>query len=102
MAQRTVKQNGSLHQVLDSFALDMNEAGIDFKKTVRLPVSFTKENIKEYMFKPIMSGLYPDVESTADLSTTQMMRVYDVFNAAMAERFGVSHQWPDRFNGGNT
>ncbi len=78
----------------------MNDAGIDFKATVQLPVSFTMRNMKEYMFKPIMTLLYPDVKSTADLTTKEMQKVYDVFNAAIAERFGVSGDWPSYGNEG--
>ena len=76
----------------------MNAAGHDFKRIVRLPIIFTKENIKEYMFKPVMNSLYPDKKSTTELSTLEIQNVYEVFNAAISVKFGVGHDWPSEEN----
>ena len=98
--KRTAQQNKCLHSYLGQIAIELNEAGYDFKKVVKLPVTFTTENIKEFMFSPIMSLMYPDVESTTELTTIQMQKVYETFNSAIAERFSVSGDWPNRFNNG--
>ena len=98
--KRTIQQNKCLHSYLSQIAEKLNGSGQDFKKVVQLPVSFTMENTKEYMFKPVMNILYPDIESTTELDTKQLQNVYEVFNAAIATRFGVSGDFPDRFNGG--
>ena len=79
---------------------ELNGAGYDFKKVVKLPVSFTKENMKKYMFHPVMTQMYPDVLSTKDLTSKQMQEVYEVFNAAIAIRFDVSGDWPNYHNNG--
>ena len=94
MTQRSPKQNKSYWKALGWFADDMNDAGYDFKAVVHLPVSFTPENIHQYMFKPVMSIMYPEFDSTTELDTVQMQKVYDVFNAAMAVKFQISHDWP--------
>ncbi len=92
--KRTPNQNKSYWVALTWFADDLNAAGYDFKRVVQLPVIFTPENIHEYMYKPVMNILYPDIESTTDLDTVQMQKVYDVFNAAMGEKFQISHDFP--------
>jgi hypothetical protein len=92
--QRTLSQNASLHKYLEIIAEQLADSGQDMRKLVKLPIRPTKENVKENMFKPVMNALYPDIESTTDLSTTQMQHVYEVFNVAMGERLGVSADWP--------
>ena len=52
------------------------------------------------MFKRVMKSLYPDKDSTTELTTVQVQDVYENLNRFTAERFGVGLQWPDRFNGG--
>ena len=98
--QRTKLQNRSLHSYLGQMSKKLNAAGYDFKQVVKLPVSFTTENMKEYMFHPVMTKMYPDIESTKDLTTVQLQSVYEAFNGALAIRFEVSGDWPNRFNGG--
>lgn len=99
---RTLKQNASLHLWLDNLAHELNDAGYDFTdgKLIRLPVSYTKENLKESIIHPVMLALYPDIDSTADLSTTQMQEVYENVNRIIAERTGVHVPWPDHWNEG--
>ncbi len=97
---RTQQQNKCLHSYLSQIADQMNDAGIDFKMTVQLPVSFTMENMKEYMFKPIMRGMYPDIDSTSELTTKQLQLVYERFNAAISTRFGVGGDFPNYDNEG--
>jgi len=96
--KRTNQQNKAYWQLLREYSEQFNEAGYDFKRVVQLPVRFTPENIHEYMFKPVMTMLYPDIKSTTELSTTQMQKVYETFNAAVAEKLKVSLPWPSYFN----
>jgi len=98
--KRTQQQNKCLHSYLGQLADSLNARGDDFKKVVKLPVSFTTENIKDYMFKPVMNAMYPEIESTTDLTTKQMQKVYEVFNNAMAERLCISGDWPNYENKG--
>ncbi len=92
--KRTHLQNRSLHKYLTQIAEELFESGQDMRVVVKLPIKPTLENVKEELFKPVMSAMYPDIKSTADLDTKQMQEVYEVFNAAMGERLGVSLPWP--------
>lgn len=90
----TGKLRGSLHVYLEQIAQDFNDAGYDLKEIVTLPIRFTKDNVKENLFKVYMNKMYPDIESTEDLTPTQLQHVYEAFNAAISQRFGVGRDWP--------
>jgi len=96
MTQRTPPQNRSLHKYCNDLAHELNMAGYDFNdgRVIRLPVSFTKENTKKYIFHRVMRSLYPDIDSTADLTTVQMQDVYENVNRITAEQWGISVPWP--------
>jgi len=96
MTQRTPNQNKSMHLYLTMLADELNAAGYDMRKVITMPIRATGENLKETMLKPIMNSLFPDVESTTELTTIQMMDVYEVMNAATAERLKVSIEWPSK------
>ena len=61
--QRTIKQNRCLHSYFQQLADELNGAGYDVGTTIKVPVAFTGDNVKEYMAKPVMNVLYPDKES---------------------------------------
>ena len=92
--QRSYLQNRSLHKYLTQIAETLSDAGLDMRVVVKLPIKPTLENVKEELWRPVMSAMYPDIKSTTQLSTKQMTEVYEVFNAAMGERLGVSLPWP--------
>ena len=94
MTQRSIQQNKSLHKYLEQIAEQLASSGQDMRQVVKLPIKPTMENVKENMFKPVMSALYPDKESTTELTTTEMQECYQVFNEAIAQRLGVSADWP--------
>lgn len=92
--KRTSLQNRSLHKYLGMIAEALADSGQDMRKLVKLPIRPTTENVKENMFKPVMTALYPDKTSTTELSTTEIQQVYEHFNAAVSERLGVGFPWP--------
>ena len=102
MTTRTLSQNNSLHSYLTQLAKELNAAGYDFNdgKVIRLPVSFTPENVKEYMFHRVMAALYPDKTSTTQLTTVQMQEVYENLNNFTSEKFGIGMDWPCHENKG--
>ena len=91
---RTTQQNRSLHKYCELLARALDAAGIDMKQAIRVPIRPTKENVKETMVHAVMGALYPDVKSTADLTTKQMMEVYENMNRITGELFGMHVAWP--------
>ncbi len=99
----TGKQMACIHIIYRMFAEALNNGGFDIQraidmKGIRLPISFTEENVKQIFGKPVIKSLYPKKNSHTKLSTKQVQEVFEVLNAAMSKVFGVSLQWPDRFN----
>ena len=94
MKPRTGQQNRSLHKYLTWVAEALADSGQDMRKVVKLPIRPTTENVKENMFKPVMTAMFPDKTSTTQLSTVEMQQVYEVFNSAISERLGVGFDWP--------
>ncbi len=84
----------------------LNGGGYSLQQVVTLPITCTTENVKANIAHRFMVALFPDkikrdgTVSTADLSTTEIKILFECMNNAMAEKFGVSHTWPDRYNGG--
>ncbi len=96
--QRTITQNKSLHLYLSLLADKLNAGGYDVGTTINVPVSFTPDTVKTYMFKPVLTALYPDKKSTTELSTTEIQDVYENLNRMTSEKFGIGLDWPDRFS----
>lgn len=95
--QRTIQQNKALHKYNTNLSIALNDAGLDMKKVLKphIDIPWTPEAIKEHIVHPIAKAMF-NKDSTADLTTTEMQRVYEVVNRHMAEKFGVSVEWPSR------
>jgi cyclopropane fatty-acyl-phospholipid synthase-like methyltransferase len=104
--QRTRVQNNCLHQFFRELSEALNDGGYSVQQVITLPISHTTENIKVNIGHTFMRALYPELErkdgtySTTDLSTKQIQFLYENINNAMSVGFGISLDWPDRFNGG--
>lgn len=92
---RTTPQNNALHKYFRQVADDLNDAGYEAGETVKLPLAFTEEIVKEYMFKPIMSALF-DKESTASLTSEELSLTVLQMQRALAERLGITTAFPQR------
>jgi hypothetical protein len=74
----------------------MNDAGESVQTVFTAPIDLSQENIKSGMFKVIMIALYPDIKSTTDLDTKQVGDIYENMNRLLAERYGISVDWPSQ------
>lgn len=92
--QRTLTQNASLHKYFELLAKALNEAGFSVQQVVDVPLDSTKETVKQGMFKPVMTAMYPDKTSTGDLNTKEIKIVYDNLDRFTSEQFGISIPWP--------
>ena len=96
--QRSIPQNSSLHLYLDNLATALHDAGIDQrvfldkfdKDGFMVPVTptFCKDFFRECA--KIMYGK----ESTADLTTVEIQKVYQAVDMRIAEETGVQVDWP--------
>lgn len=92
--KRTTPQNNALHLALDELAQEMYMRDMDMRTTIKIPIRPTKDNVKELMFKPVMTALYPDIKSTTQLSTKQMDECWRWFSERVEESMSIYIPWP--------
>lgn len=92
---RTQAQNRSLHKWLREVATKLDDAGYEASEAITIPISFTEEIVKEYMFKPVAKAMYGRKSTTA-LTCDEMRSVISQMERLFAEKFGVSVPFPSR------
>ena len=80
-------------------AKELNDAGLDMKKTLRpdIDIPWTCELAKSYLWKPIQKAVI-DKESTTKADRSEYTKVYEVLNRHTAEKFGICVPWPSKEN----
>lgn len=94
MTNHSRKQQNALHLYCEWLAEELGNAGMDMRTVIKVPISPTKENVKELMLKPVMEALWPDITSTAKLDTVQVSQLYEEMNRFTGERLGIHVRWP--------
>ena len=95
--KRSDQQRKSIEVYCRKLADALNDGGfsVNDNVVVKLPVSWTQENVKKLIFKPVMRALYPDKTSTTELETDEVQDVYLNVDFGVSERSnGVSVAWP--------
>lgn len=96
---RTIPQNRAFHLYCELLAKALAEAGHeDMRTVIKVPIAPTGELVKYNMVHPVMKAMFPQIKSTADLSTVEMMQLYEQMNLFTSERLGVSVDWPTHEN----
>ena len=95
MTTRTPLQNKSLHKYFDLLSNALNDSGQDMRMVLKpeIEIPWTKDSIKELMFKPIAKAMF-NVDSTTELDTKQISEVYEVMNRHTQEKLEVGIMWP--------
>lgn len=93
--QRTIKQNRALHLLFNQLAEELNNAGLDMRKTLKpkINIPWSGETIKEYLWRPIMKSQLGK-ESTTELNTKDIDAVFDTINRHLGEKFGFNISFP--------
>jgi len=93
---RTDSQNNAMHKYFDDVAVAANQEGITFTEFIRrrprLEMPWTAERVKD-VWKTAQFLMY-GTKSTADLTTEQVTKVYDVVNKALGEIIGIHVPFP--------
>ena len=95
--KRSQAQNNALHLWLAHLAGELNDAGLDMKKTLKpeAEIPWTADRAKEFLWRPIQKVVL-EKESTTEPTTSELVQVYEVLNRHLAAKFGVSVPWPTR------
>ncbi len=94
---RTEQQNKALHLYFQWLADELNNAGLDMRKTLKpeIDIPWSKSSVKEYMWKPVQKMVL-DKNSTTQLKKgeKEIDKVYDTLNRYLLEKFGVHIPFP--------
>lgn len=93
--QRTLKQNRALHLMFTQLAEELNDAGLDMRKTLKpgVEIPWEGKTIKEYLWRPIMKAQLGK-ESTTELNTKDIDKVFETIVRHLGEKFGIELQFP--------
>jgi len=93
--QRTPLQNRALHLLFTELAKELNDHGFDMRKTLKptIEIPWSGATVKEYLWRPIMKAQL-NKESTTELTTKDIDKVFDTINRHMGEKFGLHLDFP--------
>jgi len=89
-ADRTWRQNNTLHLLFRQMAKALNDAGFEiphpFKPDLEIP--YSEESVKELLYKPIIT-MYFKVDRSTDLDTEQLSESMTILVDAVNRNTGV-------------
>ena len=90
-ANRSNKQNATLHVLLRRLAEGLNDAGYEiphpFKKELEIP--YTENSVKELIYKPIIKAMF-GADSSTELDTAQFSEAMTTTVDAVCRNTGVN------------
>ena len=95
--KRTLAQNRAMHKLFTQMSDTFNTLGLDMKVILKpeWKIWWTPEACKNELFKPVMKAMY-GIESTTELTTDQVSKVYEVIAKTIGEKHGVQIDFPSK------
>ena len=87
--QRTLQQNKALHLLFEMLAEELNEKGLDMRKTLKP----SKDMVKEYIWRPIQKAQLGK-KSTTERTTKDIDKVFETINRFLGEKHKVHVPFP--------
>lgn len=100
--QRTARQNDALHVFFDNIADGCNDCGYDMVlsspvlKSVTIP--WTKDSVKERMWRPVQLAMYPKKKSTTQLNRNEISLIAEVITRHLSVTKGLYIPFPSKEN----
>lgn len=93
--QRTLKQNRAMHKYFQHLADELNDSGLDMRRTLKHDISipWSGKTIKEFIWKPILKAQLGK-ESTTEMNTKDIDSVFETITRHMGEKFGLQVDFP--------
>jgi len=93
--QRTKKQNKALHLYFEHLASELNDAGLDMRKTLKpsVEIPWSAKTVKEYIWRPIMQAQLVK-RSTTEMESQDIDLVFNTITRHLANRFGLVVEFP--------
>lgn len=95
MEKRTNQQNRALHLFFTHLAKELNEAGLDMRRTLKeeVAIPWNADTVKDFLWRPIQLAQVQK-ESTTELSTKDIDAIYDTLTRYLGEKHGVFTEFP--------
>lgn len=95
MEKRTDKQNRSLHLLFKLLAEELNENGLDMRRTLKpgVEIPWSGNSVKEFLWRPIQEAQL-NKKSTTELTTKEIDAVFDTITRHIGEKFGIYVPFP--------
>ena len=95
--KRTLAQNRAMHKLFTKMSDTFNELGLDMKVILKpnINIWWTPEAVKKELWKPLMQAMYK-IDSTTELNTTQVSKVYETIARHIGEKHGVEIDFPSK------
>ncbi len=92
---RTNQQNKSMWKFFELLAQELSDHGLDMKKVLKpeIDIPWNKNTICEFLWRPIMKAQIGK-ESTTELTTKEIDKIYDTLNRHLGEKFGIHVDFP--------
>jgi len=73
----------------------LNENGLEMRVVLKpeYELWWNKQSVKTHLFKPLMHVMY-DKWHTADLTTKEIDKVFEMLQKMLGEKFGLEIVWP--------
>ena len=93
--KRTNRQNRALHVYFQELSNSLNAAGLDMRTVLKpgVQIPWNEKTIKSHLWKPIQKAML-EKESTTELDSAEISKVYEVLNRHLGEMFGFSIPFP--------
>jgi len=93
--KRTDKQNRSLHLLFKLLAEELNQSGLDMRKTLKpgVEIPWSGDSVKEFLWRPIQEAQL-NKKSTTELTTKEIDAVFDTITRHIGEKFGIYVPFP--------
>lgn len=95
MDKRTNQQNKAIHKLFTQLATELNTLGLDARLILKptYQIWWTPEMIKRDLWKPLQKVML-NKESTTELTTAEVSKVYEQLAKIIGEKHGVSIDFP--------
>jgi len=91
---RTILQNSSMHKYFSLVAQSLNDTGLSMQKVMeaitKIEIEWTMSAVKETIWRNFQKALL-EKESTTQLETDEVSKVYKYVDFWLQDRFGVDH-----------
>jgi len=93
--QRTKQQNRAMHLWFQMLADELNDAGLDMRKTLKpeIDIPWRKQTIKDFLWRPVQE-IYLKKRSTTELTTEDINAIWEILNRHLGEKFGIHIPFP--------